>query len=126
MRDDNTDFGAYLPKTFFNLAHRRYAVVEKEHLSAARKFRLDRTSDDHIAVAHYNGFDRDALARRRTQKRQIPRARHRHVKSPRYRRRRKGKNVRSRPQALQKLLVPYAEALLLVDYDKPQILKPNL
>ena len=117
---------AYLREVLLRLPDRGHAVVEEEHLSAAGDLRLYRGAHDIGQVAHDLRLDRDALARRRADEREVARPRHRQVQRPWNRRRRERQHVGGRAEPLQELLVPHAEALLLVDDYEPEVAERDL
>ena len=126
MGDYDARARAYLREVLLRLPDRGHAVVEEEHLSAAGDLRLYRGAHDIGQVAHDLRLDRDALARRRADEREVARPRHRQVQRPWNRRRRERQHVGGRAEPLQELLVPHAEALLFVDDYEPEVAERDL
>ena len=104
----------------------RDPVVYYKYLSAARKLTLDRVPQYLLFVRSHVCVDRKPVPRRLVDDADILDARERHIQSPRYRGRRQCKNIDVLLELLQLLLVPYAESLLLVDDQKPEVFELHI
>ena len=109
-----------------HLVDRDHAVVQEERLSAARELPADGRADRRVGVARDVRLGGDALARGRAQEREVARAGHGEVERARDGRRAHRQHVGRRAQALEELLVPDPEALLLVDDDEAEVVELHL
>ena len=100
-----------------------HPVVDIEDLAAAHQLPVQRLADDVVALLVNEGVDGKALGRRRGDDGEVAHAGQRHVQGAGNGRGGQGKHVRLRPQRLQPLLLPHAEAVLLVDDDQAQVLE---
>jgi len=98
-------------------------VVQEVDLSAAVDLALAGLLDQRVAPGRDEGLDRMALHRRGGDDGEIAHAGHRHVQRARDRRGGQRQHVHLGAQILQLLLVTDAEAMLLVDDRKPQVLE---
>ena len=103
-----------------------HAVVQKENLPAAIQLALDGVADDAFVVLHHDGFDRQAVVRRRLDGAHVARAGEREVKRARNRRGAERQHVHKRAQPLEFFLVQHAEALLLVNHHQPKFLEHDV
>ena len=101
-------------------------VVEIIHLPAAGQLPANRLVQNPVAVLEDEGLHRVPVVRRLLDGRHVAKSGERHVKRPGDRRRRQRQNIDSARNFLQPLLVAHAEALLLVDDQKPQILEMHI
>ena len=96
------------------------AVVQVIHLSAALYLAADSVADNSPVVLHDEGLHGQAVLRRLVYRRHVADAGKRHVERARYRRCRQRENVHAAAHFLYVLLVPDAEALLLINDEKPE------
>src|SRR5690606_36318674 len=95
-------------------------VVQEIRLSATLQLAHQRLADRARALAAYEGLDRQASLRRRRDHREIADALQAHRERAGNRRRGEREHVHFGTQRLQRLLLPYAEAMLLVDDDESE------
>ena len=101
-------------------------VVKIIHLPAAGQLPADRLVQDPVAVLEDEGLHRVPVVRRLLDGRHVAKSGERHVERSRNRGCRQRQNIDSARNFLQPLLVAHAEALLLVDDQKPQILEMHI
>ena len=97
------------------------AVVDEVNLPATSKFAANGILQDSAVVLDDVALHGEALGGRRLDDAHVTRSDERHVKRPRNRRRRKRQYVYARREFLDLLLLLDAEALLLVDDQKPEV-----
>ena len=102
------------------------AVVDEEHLPAARQLLADGVAQDLRVEAAHEGADRQPIGGRRRDDRDLAQAAHRHLQRARDGRRGQRQHVDLRAQLLEPLLVRDAEALLLVDHDQAEVLEAHV
>ena len=112
-----------LPEPSRELLHTADVVIYEVYLPAASNLLQYGLTYYRIAVFHYIRLHGIALGGRRLYHGHIAYARHGHVQRPRDRRGGKRQHVHGLAYVLYLLLMAYAEALLLVYYEKPQILE---
>ena len=95
-------------------------------LPAAVDFAQDDLADQRVAVIGDEGADRQAFLRRRVDDADVANTGQGHVQRARDRRGAHRQDIDFGPQSLEELLVPHAEALLLVDDDQSEILKSDV
>ena len=100
-----------------------HAVVEIIHLPAARQLLADGLGHDALVIFQHIGFDGLALKGRLLDRTHIPYAGKRHIQCARNGRGRQRQHVHADEVFFQLFLVLYAETLLLVNDDQPQILE---
>lgn len=98
-------------------------VVQEVHLPAAGQLALEGLDDGLVLPRGDEGLHREAVRRWRGDDRQVAQAAHRHVQRARDRRGGEREQVHLGAQRLQALLLPDAEALLLVDDDEADVLE---
>ena len=101
-------------------------VVQVIHLPAALYLAAYRVAEYAPVVLHDEGLHRQPVLRRLVYRGHVAYARQRHVQRARYRRCRQRQNVNAAAHFLYVLLVPDAEALLLIDDQKPEIFEFNV
>ena len=106
--------------------NRHHAVVQKENLPAAVQFALDGVADDALVVLGDDGFDRQAVMRRRLDGAHVARAGQREVKRARDRRGAEREHVHQRAQALEFFLVQHAEPLFLVNHHQAEFFEGDV
>ena len=104
---------------------RGHAVVQEEHLPAPVQLALDGVTDNFFVELDHRRLDRQPVLWRRLDGAHVARAGERHVQRARDWRRGQRQHVHRLPQYLEPLLVPYAEALLLVDDHQPEVAEPD-
>ena len=106
--------------------NRHHAVVQKENLSAAVQFALDGVADDALVELGDNGFDRQAVVRRRLDGAHVARAGQRQVKRARDRRGAQREHVHQRAQPLELFLVQHAKPLFLVNHHQAEVFEGDV
>ena len=118
---DDPRLGDHLPDRPGQRRQRLDAVVHHEDLPAAAKFLAHGLRQDVLAEGNHVGLDRHAARRRRLDDRQIANAGQGHLQRAGNRRGGHREHVDADGHLLQALLVPHAEALLLVDDQQAQL-----
>ena len=106
--------------------NRHHAVVQKENLSAAVQFALDGVADDALVELGDDGFDRQAVLRRRLDGAHVAGAGEREVKRARDRRGAQREHVHQRAQTLEFFLVQHAETLFLVNHHQAEVFEGDV
>ena len=109
-----------------HLLDRHDAVVQEINLTLALELALDGVADDALVVTADDRLDREAIERRRLDRRHVFHADERQIKRARDRRGGKREHVDELEELLEFLLVQHAEALLLVDHDQAEILENDV
>ena len=123
VADDDARVGHEPLQQVAHRVDRLDAVVDEEHLAAARHLVANRAHDHGRVELHDVGLDRQAVLRRRLDDRHVADADQRHVQRARNRRRRHRQHVDLLAHLLDALLVRDAEALLLVDDQQAEVLE---
>ncbi len=110
----------HLGSYFHNLVH---AVKHIINLPAPGQFPVDGLTDNFLIIFHHVCLDRKTVHRRLLQHAHITDADQAHMKRPRNWGGRQRQHIHIFLQLLDFLLVGYAKPLLLVNHQKPQILK---
>ena len=108
---------------FLNILH---AVVYIVNLTAPGQLAVHRLTDHLIVVLHDIGLDRDTVHRRLLQHAHIADAHQTHMKGPRDRCCRQSQHIHIFLHLLDLLLVNHTKTLLLVNDQKPKILKLHI
>src|SRR5690606_34162407 len=103
-------------------AHRSDAVVDVEHLATALQLAQDGLARDHGVVRLQDGLDRFAALWRRQDLADVTQAHEAHVQRARDGSGRQRQHVDVGLDALDALLLPHPEAVLLVDHQQAQAL----
>ena len=98
-------------------------VVNKINLSSSCQFTVNCVPCNLLIIFHYKGLNRHSVLRRFLHNTHISYANKAHMKGSGDRRRRQRQNIHIFPELLDLLLVGHAETLLLIDDEKPKILK---
>ena len=101
-------------------------VVQEVRLAAAAQLAHHRLADQALRPGRDEGLDRQALLRRGGDDREVADAFERHGERARDRRRGERQHVDLGAQLLQRLLLPHAEAVLLVDDHEAEALELHL
>src|SRR5581483_4185897 len=104
VADDDACFGNETLNQAADREDRLDAVVDEEHLPAARDLVADRAPDHFLVELHDVGLDRQAILRGRLDDRHVADADERHVQRPRNRRRAHRQHVDLLPELLDLLL----------------------
>ena len=102
------------------------AVVYVIHLAAAGKLPVNGLPDHLVIILHHVRLDGHTVYRRFLQHTHVADSHQAHVQRPGNRSRGQGENIDIFLQLLDLLLVSHAEPLLLIDNQKPQILKLDI
>lgn len=123
MRDDIFDLGHACAQEFLDIGKILDPRGDEEALPAAVMLAEQRFADHHGIPGRDIGPHREAVDRRRLDHAEFTQPRHRHLQRARDRRRGEGQDMDVGLELLQPFLVDDAEALLLVDDDKAEILE---
>ena len=123
VRHRDARFGKKLRDRLRAGGDRVHLVVQEIDLAAALQLAQRRLAHDARRVRSHERLDRKPPLRRGGDDGKVANALERHRERARNRRGRQREHVDFRPQALQELLLPHAEAVLLVDDDEPQVLE---
>ena len=123
MADADAQIRQHLLQALRHGVDRLHAVMEIKYLSAALDFTRNGVLDQFRRVLAHDGLDRKAVHGRRLNDRERTSAHEREVERARDRRRAHGENVDGEAHLFDALLVPHAEAVLLVDHKQSQILE---
>ena len=126
MAHADARFGDDLAEPCRALVEALDAVVDVEDLAAARELTLDRLADQRVVGLRRDRPDRAAIHRRRRDDAHVAQPAHGELERPWNRRGRQREDVDVRLELLQALLVRHAEALLLVDDEKPEVLEVHV
>ena len=119
-------FGQQALQESLHHLYRLDPVVDEEGLPAAVDLAEHRIPDTLVVERKDLRVDRQAVPRRRVYHRYVPYARHRHRERSRNRRRRHTEDIDAPFELLEVFLLPYAEAVFLVDDHEPQILEAHV
>ena len=108
------------------LVDRLDAVVQEERLAPALVLALERLADELLVVVADVGLDRAPALGRRLDHADVAHAGQRHLQRARDRRGAHRDHVDGELQLPQELLLLDAEALLLVDDQQPEVLRPRV
>ena len=112
-----------LANTRRHALNRCYVVVQVIHLPAAAQFFFDGVGDDARVIFHHVCLHRVTVVRRFFNDGHIAYTGKRHVQGARDRRCGKRQNIGRFTHVFQPFFLLHAEALLLVDDDKPEVFK---
>ena len=102
------------------------AVMQKIDLALSFQLAIDGVANDSLVVAANHRFDREAIERRRFNRRHVFRADERKIKRARNRRCRKCEHVHELEKLLELFLMQNAEALFLIDDNEAEILETDI
>ena len=126
MTDDDARVGNERLQFCAHGVNRRDAIVQKENLSAAIHFALDRIANDTLVVLRDDGFDRQPIMRWRLNRAHVARAGEREIQRARNRRSAQRQHVHECAQALEFFFMQNAEALFLVNHNESQIFERDV
>ncbi len=126
VANNNAGVGHELVQPCLHLPDALHAVVQEEDLPAARHFSLNGLGDELLAVGGHRRLHGQAVEGGGIDGAHVARAHERYIERARDGRGGEGEHVHHAEHALELLLVAHAEALLLVDDGKPQILEDNV
>ena len=109
-----------------DLGQRLDPIVEEEHLAASLDLALDRALHQPLVVGADERADRPASLRRGLDHRDIAQPGEAHLERPGNRCRRQRDDVHLELELAQQLLLPHPEALLLVDDQQAELLRPDV
>ena len=121
VRDGDPRLGHELREPLGGRRDRVDVVVQEVDLPAALQLAQRGLADDPARVRRDERLDREPPLRRRRDHREVADALERHRERARDRRRGQRQHVDLGAQPLQLLLLPHAEAVLLVDDDEPEV-----
>jgi hypothetical protein len=123
VRHGDARLGQQLAEALAHALDRVDLVVQEVHLAAAPELAHHRLADQAFGPGRDEGLDGEALLRRGGDDGKVADAFERHRERARDRRRGERKHVDFRAQPLERLLLPHAEAVLLVDDHQAQALE---
>ena len=102
---------------------RSFTIKTWKHLPAARKFVADSSRQDHIVALQKLRLYREAVHRRRIDKRDVAHPRHAQVQGTRNRRGAHAERIDSHAELAQLFLLLHAELLLFINHKQAQVLE---
>src|SRR3954447_25360598 len=123
VRHRDARLGQQALEAFAHALDRVHFVVQEVALAAALELPHHRLADQALGPGRDEGLDREALLRRGGDHREVANSLQRQGERSRDRGRREREDVHLGAQALHRLLLAHAEAVLLVDDHEPQALE---
>ena len=105
---------------------RRHAIVQEEHLTAARHLAFDRIANGALVVFDHDGLDGQTIIRRRLDRTHVPRPGKREIQRARNRRGTERQHIHERAQSFELLFMQHTEALFFINHHQAEVFERDI